>query len=385
MAVYSEYEINNIVRNPQFKQLMLDIFDISSGHDHDGVNTKAVSVGTVADSAITNAKVNAAAAIDATKLGNGDVSNTELSYLNGVTSAIQTQIDAISTAQVPEGTPVNAVASQGTLTVSGVAIDGETITIGSDVYEFCADTAQSLTAGSDFAIDITGSTTASQGTFTVTVQPSSAETFTVGDKVFTFVPNGTANADGEVSVGADLAAAQVNIVAAINGTDGFNTASAYVTAGAFATNASVLTALIGGVAGDSIATTETMANGSFDAVTLGTTTGGADCSAANAVTAAVTSITNNDTAGVGAADGAGDTVVLTADTKGTAGDAIATTETMSNGAFGQATLGDTTAGVDGTVGSNNDLKADGSYLYIAIADNTIADANWRRISVGSVY
>ena len=32
--------------------------------------------------------------ISATKIGNGDVDNTELSYLNGVTSAIQTQIDA---------------------------------------------------------------------------------------------------------------------------------------------------------------------------------------------------------------------------------------------------------------------------------------------------
>ena len=31
--------------------------------------------------------------ISATKIGNGDVDNTELSYLNGVTSSIQTQID----------------------------------------------------------------------------------------------------------------------------------------------------------------------------------------------------------------------------------------------------------------------------------------------------
>ena len=31
--------------------------------------------------------------INATKIGNGDVDNTELSYVNGVTSAIQTQID----------------------------------------------------------------------------------------------------------------------------------------------------------------------------------------------------------------------------------------------------------------------------------------------------
>ena len=43
---------------------------------------------------ITNAKVATAAAIDATKIGGGAVSNLEFSYLDGVTSAIQTQIDA---------------------------------------------------------------------------------------------------------------------------------------------------------------------------------------------------------------------------------------------------------------------------------------------------
>jgi hypothetical protein len=43
---------------------------------------------------ITNAKVAAAAAIDATKIGGGAVSNLEFSYLDGVTSAIQTQLNA---------------------------------------------------------------------------------------------------------------------------------------------------------------------------------------------------------------------------------------------------------------------------------------------------
>jgi len=42
---------------------------------------------------IVNADIKAAAAIDATKIADGTVSNTEFQYLNGVTSAIQTQID----------------------------------------------------------------------------------------------------------------------------------------------------------------------------------------------------------------------------------------------------------------------------------------------------
>lgn len=43
---------------------------------------------------IVNADVNASAAIDATKIANGNVSNTEYQYLDGVTSAIQTQLNA---------------------------------------------------------------------------------------------------------------------------------------------------------------------------------------------------------------------------------------------------------------------------------------------------
>ena len=65
---------------------------------------------------------------------------------------------------IKEGTPVNAVAAQGTLTLTGVAIDAETITIDSDVYEFAADAAQSVT-GDNTPIDITSYTTASQGTW----------------------------------------------------------------------------------------------------------------------------------------------------------------------------------------------------------------------------
>lgn len=42
---------------------------------------------------IDNADIKAAAAIDATKIADGSVSSTEFQYLNGVTSAIQTQID----------------------------------------------------------------------------------------------------------------------------------------------------------------------------------------------------------------------------------------------------------------------------------------------------
>jgi len=78
------------------------------------------------------------------------------------------------------------------------------------------------------------------------------------------------------------------------------------------------------------------------------------------------------------------TLVVTAKTKGVAGNAIATTDTEAgtDKAWGAATLA---GGVDGTVGIENELCADGSYLYHTIVENTISDANWRRISLGSAF
>ena len=47
----------------------------------------------IQDGTIVNADINASAAIDATKINTGVVSNAEFNYLDGVTSAIQTQLD----------------------------------------------------------------------------------------------------------------------------------------------------------------------------------------------------------------------------------------------------------------------------------------------------
>jgi hypothetical protein len=56
--------------------------------------------------------------------------------------------------------------------------------------------------------------------------------------------------------------------------------------------------------------------------------------------------------------------------------------TVSNAKMG---AGGQTAGVDGTVGAQWSFVVDASYLYIAIASNTTAGANWRRMTLGSVY
>ena len=72
-----------------------DVTWTSASFDGTGNVTGTASIGT---GVIVNADVNTSAAIDATKIHDGTVSNTEFGYLNGVSSAIQTQIDTKITA-----------------------------------------------------------------------------------------------------------------------------------------------------------------------------------------------------------------------------------------------------------------------------------------------
>lgn len=107
-------------------------------------------------------------------------------------------------------------------------------------------------------------------TLTMDTQPTADDTMTIGTKVYTFTADGTAAADGEIDVGADLADAKTLVVAAINGTDGINTAHPDVTAAAFSGDDCVITAKVKGTAGNAIASTETFTAGTnvFDGATL---------------------------------------------------------------------------------------------------------------------
>jgi len=105
----------------------------------------------------------------------------------------------------------------------------------------------------------------------------------------------------------------------------------------------------------------------------------------SAVTNIVTAVTA-DMSTVTAAYTSSSTATITAVTKGVSGNAIVFTEDSTNMAVdGAGTLGTTTAGVDGTIGLANETCADGTNLYHCITTNTIADNNWRLISLGSAY
>jgi len=367
MASYSVYDIDKI-RNPELRGILESIMDVTAGHDHDGTNTKAVSVSAIADDAITTAKI-----LDA------NVTKAKLA------ADVQASLDLADSAlqaddvRIAPGAPTNAKAASGTLTILGVVKDGETVQIGDDVYEFCSDAAQSLTAGSTIAVDIEDDTTKGTINLTVAVNPTLGDNFTIGTKKYTIVPADSANGEGDVPLGNDAETTQASIVAAINGLDEWNSPNTKASAGAFAENVSIITALAGGT--HVVATTSSFTDGGnlFSGAALA---GGADCLAPAAVTALVTAINASGTQGVGAADGDNDTVVCTANIKGVAGNDIETVAVMANGSFAKAKL---SGGQAGTVGDQWEICADSSFLYVAIAANTAVDANWRRISLGTAY
>lgn len=263
--------------------------------------------------------------------------------------------------------PVNTAAT-GTLTISGVVIDGETATIGGVIFEFNTNTSRTVTAGRvNVPIDhsAASSNISAQGTLTIAATPTAGDHIKLGNRQYLYVANGTAASPGEISIGTSASTAQANTLAAINGTDGFNTPNTQVTASAFVTNVSTLTAKQGGIAGNSVPSTSSFTSGSnlFNGTTLGTTTAGVDTSASQAATALRAAINANTTRCPVNATGSSGTVTLTAISQSVAGNNITTAETMANGSFGGSTLA---GGVNGNSGFISFTVTDASAETVTI-------------------
>lgn len=122
------------------------------------------------------------------------------------------------------------------------------------------------------------------GILTFTGQPTNAQTVTLGASVYTF--NTVLGAAGSVLIGADEDESLENLVAAINGDAGEGTLYGTGTVTNVSATAAIgptvaqltATAITAGTAGNAVASTETVTNGSWTAATL---TGGAEIPAAS--------------------------------------------------------------------------------------------------------
>lgn len=101
--------------------LVDNIENIQPGQIADG----AVTTPKLADLAVTNAKI--AAGIDAAKIGSAVVDNTEFSYLDGVTSAIQTQLNAKLASSSFTDSAVTSKLLTGYVSGAGVVAGSDTI------------------------------------------------------------------------------------------------------------------------------------------------------------------------------------------------------------------------------------------------------------------
>lgn len=162
--------------------------------------TPSITADVIADS-LVNADISAIAAIDATKLADGSVSNTEFQYLDGVTSSIQTQLNGRANTLLSNLTGPTSVNqnlrpdSQGVRTLGGVGAAWSTAH--SYVYRPAANTLLSnitVTIGTNSVTlsDVTGIQVNSGSIFHPTAFPSGATIITLAGNIATVNTNAAA-------------------------------------------------------------------------------------------------------------------------------------------------------------------------------------------------
>ena len=234
-------------------------------------------------------------------------------------------------------TPVKTAAATGLLTVDGVVCDGETVTIGTDVYEFDADA--SVEEG-NIDVDISGKTK-TQATATLTISGSmlDGETVTIGEDVYEATTTGTAS-------GTNIAIDLSLVSTAATGTLSF---SDVVSDGEVV------------VIGDDtfeFDTNDTVTEGNIQVFV------GANTDAPSAVIALVAAIEAAGTQPLSAVDGAGNTVVVTGDYHRFADKSIAITTTCASATWGAEYL---VGGADATAEAIAKMKEENS-VYRATVD-----------------
>ena len=233
-----------------------------------------------------------------------------------------------------------------------------------------------------FPIDIRSVSEKATGTLTLAAGIVADNTMTVGATVYTF--KAAAAAAGEITIGGTLNVQAENIIAAINGTDSRNSANASVTAEISGSNV-VLTAIIGGLVGHAIATTETFGGSSaFGGAVLA---GSDDAEDSEVATKVVDQFTAGWTNPLDATDSIAappftvavdstNNVIFTSTLHGSVPNGYVLLDVMAN-----ATLAETVAGIEGTKGMAGAGLIDATNIYTLLTANAVTDAYaWKKVA-----
>lgn len=302
----------------------------------------------------------------------GDIWNGRKQIEKLSTKALELNGEDVVLHQLKEGTAVNAIKASATATFGAEVVHGDTITVGNDVYEYSADGSETVAEG-HILTDITADTVKASIGLDIKVLPLADETVKIGDAVYKFVV--TPAAEGDVALGDNVADSQANLVKAINEGDDFNDVHPLVTISDFTTDSAVVTAKVGGTAGNNIGTTSTFSEGTnkFDDVSLDNGSGASNDNAGKALVTA----SANGTEDV-AFTRAGAVVTIQAKKGGTIGNGLLVAKESDGVTLSAEKLG---GGIDGTVGEKYSVLYDGTNLYIATLKNTVHDANWKYVAV----
>lgn len=119
MGVYADYNLDNI-RNPELREIIQTIMDITTGHDHDGSNSKSVTAGTVGDGTVTNAKLATDVKVGSLASLNTTAKSSVQAAINELVSADSTLSSAISTNSTSIGTLSSLTTSEKTSLVGAI-------------------------------------------------------------------------------------------------------------------------------------------------------------------------------------------------------------------------------------------------------------------------
>ncbi len=174
-----------VIRNNIMRTLFESVFNTSSGHDHDGTNSKAVTVGTVADLAITDAKLHTNVKVGAV----GDLTTTSKTNVVGAINELDGEVGDLTTLTTSVSTDLVSAINEIDTNADAAVVTANNAASVAALADAAADAA---TAAVSSAASLTGAQTLTNKTLTA---PKIATTDAIcdagGDELLKFVEAGT--------------------------------------------------------------------------------------------------------------------------------------------------------------------------------------------------